>query len=156
MDWIEHYQRLLHYEEWANKATLQSLRDTTRPSDRALRILMHVFAADRLWMARIKQESQPVVIWPEPSIEACEDELKSAGNRWRELLEGVTASDLGRPVRYTNTRGEPWESTVQDILMHVVLHSSYHRGQIASEVRGAGDTPAYTDFIHCIRQGFLD
>jgi uncharacterized damage-inducible protein DinB len=40
---------------------------------------------------------------------------------------------------------------VDDILMHVVMHSAYHRGQIALEVRCAGQTPAYTDFIHAIR-----
>ena len=32
--------------------------------------------------------------------------------------------------------------------MHVIMHSAYHRGQIAADVRAAGLTPAYTDFIH--------
>jgi uncharacterized damage-inducible protein DinB len=40
---------------------------------------------------------------------------------------------------------------VDDIATHVVFHSHYHRGQIASLVRAAGHTPAYTDFIHAIR-----
>jgi uncharacterized damage-inducible protein DinB len=40
--------------------------------------------------------------------------------------------------------------------MQVIMHSAYHRGQIASDMRAAGFTPAYTDFIHAIRQGFVE
>jgi len=39
--------------------------------------------------------------------------------------------------------------------MHVIMHSAYHRGQIATDMRAAGLTPAYTDFIHSIRRGFV-
>ena len=40
--------------------------------------------------------------------------------------------------------------------MHVLMHSAYHRGQIAADMRAAGLTPAYTDFIHSVRQGFVE
>jgi uncharacterized damage-inducible protein DinB len=39
--------------------------------------------------------------------------------------------------------------------MHLITHSAYHRGQVAMTVRAAGSTPAYTDFIHSIRKGFV-
>jgi uncharacterized damage-inducible protein DinB len=45
---------------------------------------------------------------------------------------------------------------VQDVLTHVVLHSAYHRGQIASQMRAGGEQPAYTDFIHAARQGLIE
>ncbi|HEY6147556.1 MAG TPA: DinB family protein [Thermoanaerobaculia bacterium] len=37
--------------------------------------------------------------------------------------------------------------------MHVVIHGGYHRGQIAAELRAAGFTPAYTDYIEAVRRG---
>jgi uncharacterized damage-inducible protein DinB len=40
-------------------------------------------------------------------------------------------------------------------LIHVLFHSAYHRGQIALQMRASGLTPAYTDFIHAVRQGSL-
>jgi uncharacterized damage-inducible protein DinB len=58
-------------------------------------------------------------------------------------------------VTYTNSKGEVWTSGVEDILTHVTIHSAYHRGQIASDLRAEGHTPAYTDFIHAVRQGFV-
>jgi uncharacterized damage-inducible protein DinB len=59
-------------------------------------------------------------------------------------------------VSYVNSKGEPWTNRAEDILLHVVFHSAYHRGQIASDMRPAGLQPAYTDFIHAIRSGKLD
>ena len=47
-------------------------------------------------------------------------------------------------------------STVQDILTHVPFHSSYHRGQIAVQTRAEGVQPAYTDFIHAVRQRLIE
>jgi uncharacterized damage-inducible protein DinB len=41
------------------------------------------------------------------------------------------------------------------VLTHVVMHSAYHRGQIATHMRASGQTPAYTDFIHGVRQGLI-
>ena len=57
---------------------------------------------------------------------------------------------------YTNSKGELWENRVLDVLSHVLLHSAYHRGQIALEIRRSGSAPAYTDYIHAVRQGLLE
>jgi uncharacterized damage-inducible protein DinB len=59
-------------------------------------------------------------------------------------------------VTYNNSRGERWTSKIEDILQHVVMHSAYHRGQIAIDMRAAGLVPAYTDFIHAVRQSNIE
>ena len=59
---------------------------------------------------------------------------------------------MSRQISYVNSKGESWSSQVDDVLFQVITHSAYHRGQIASDMRAAGLTPAYTDFIHAIRQ----
>jgi uncharacterized damage-inducible protein DinB len=155
MDLLQHFERLFAHEAWANRATLASLGDAVRPSDRALRIQMHVYAAERLWLARLAGEPSPWPVWPEATLAACRD---AAGNvdAYRDaFLAGLKADELQRLVQYTNSQGDTFTNTVHDILVQMLLHSAYHRGQIASELRGAGDTPALTDYIHCVRQGFL-
>ena len=74
---------------------------------------------------------------------------------WAGFLDEPEGADLDGGVAYRNSQGEAWTSTVGDILTHVVSHSAYHRGQVASELRAAGFAPAYTDFIHAVRQGFI-
>ena len=50
-------------------------------------------------------------------------------------------------VEYRNSRGVVFQNTVAEILTHVALHGSYHRGQIAMRVRAAGGVPVTTDYI---------
>jgi uncharacterized damage-inducible protein DinB len=59
-------------------------------------------------------------------------------------------------VEYRNSVGELWKGAVGDVLTQVVMHSAYHRGQIAADLRQSGHEPASTDFIHAVRQGFVE
>jgi uncharacterized damage-inducible protein DinB len=55
----------------------------------------------------------------------------------------------------TDNQGESFINAIEDILQQVITHSAYHRGQIATDLRSAGFTPAYTDFIHAVRNGLV-
>jgi len=94
-----------------------------------------------------------MAVWPSSTIEDCLALVEEMASAWREYLSGLAAGDLDEKVEYRNSKGELWSSRVQDVLLHVLLHSAYHRGQIALEMRAAGVEPAYTDFIHAVRQG---
>jgi uncharacterized damage-inducible protein DinB len=78
---------------------------------------------------------------------------KALASLWLEYL--ANTADLDKAISYQNSKGEAWSSAVIDVLTHVLMHSAYHRGQIASHMRESGRTPAYTDFIHGIRQGLV-
>jgi uncharacterized damage-inducible protein DinB len=144
--------RLLRYDVWANREAFGSLPQANTPP-RSLRWMNHIVAAELLWLARMGGEPAPLPVWPDLSLEECERRLNQLSGA---LLDSVEQGQLSRPVTYTNSKGERWTSTVEDILTHVVIHSAYHRGQISSDLRGAGHEPAYTDFIHAVRQQFLE
>ena len=74
---------------------------------------------------------------------------------WRKYLDAQSPSGFDEKIDYRNSKGEPFSSRVEDIITHVLIHSAYHRGQAALEMRAAGLQPAYTDFIHGVRQGFV-
>ena len=67
----------------------------------------------------------------------------------------LTPADLVRTIAYVNSKGQRWDSPIEDVLVHVLMHGAYHRGQIASALREAGVTPPYTDYIHAARTGLL-
>lgn len=89
-------------------------------------------------------------------LEQCEAQITELAHLWREYVAQLSPAGLSERVAYKNSKGEPWNSTVEDVLTHVVLHSAYHRGQIASLMRAAGEQPAYTDYIHAVRQGLIE
>ena len=155
METLAHLHRLLSYDDWANREALASLMAAGGPPAGSLRFLAHIVACEWLWLGRLKQDRKPVVVWPEKTLGECEAELDQLARLWKDYLEKLTPARLEERIPYLNSKGESWASTVEDMLLQLVLHSAYHRGQIASNVRASGETPAYTDFIHCIRQGFL-
>ena len=97
-----------------------------------------------------------LAVWPNLSLGDCSVELRKGTTEWRSQVDGLSDGNLSGDCTYTNSQGEVWTSSVADILSHVGLHSAYHRGQIALEVRRSGSAPAYTDYIHAVRQGFID
>jgi uncharacterized damage-inducible protein DinB len=150
---IRHLRRLLLYDAWANGETLGSLRKAA-PPPRSLRWMAHIVGAECLWMARLLREPATVSVWPEFGLEDCGERLEELSRRWPRYLDDYPDS-LTERVSYTNSKGEAWTSTVEEILTHVAIHSAYHRGQIAADVRSAGQVPAYTDYIHAVRQGLI-
>ncbi len=148
-----HLRRLLEYDAWANRETLESLRKAA-PPPKSLRWMAHIVGAEFVWLARLRGETSPLVVWPELDLDACGSHLAELSRRWPEHLEDSRESLTGI-MSYTNSKGEAWTSTVEEILTHVPFHSAYHRGQIASDLRAAGMVPAYTDYIHAVRQGCI-
>lgn len=154
MDMLEHLRKLFTYDTWANREVLARLKESGNPSERSRKLLAHMLSAERLWLERLEQKPQTLPVWPDMTLEQCEKEIAALASKWRDRLSD--GADLSREVAYKNSKGENWTSREDDILLHVITHSAYHRGQIASDLRAAGITPAYTDFIHAVRQGCLE
>jgi uncharacterized damage-inducible protein DinB len=154
MDLVAKLQKQFDYDAWANEETLASLRAGT-PPPRSLRYMAHIVAAEWLWIGRLKQWKQAFPVWPEWTWEQCDAQAGKLTPLWKEYLRGMRPAALDQAASYTNSKGESWTNTIGDILTHVLLHSSYHRGQIAVDLREAGLTPAYTDYIHAVREGFI-
>ena len=147
-------RRMFDYDRWANREALASL--SASPSQaRGLKLMGHIVAAEALWHARLTGQNPELSVWPDLSPAQCEIWLSDLERLWNKYLERAVPAGLGERVAYTNTKGESFTSTVEDVLTHVVMHSAYHRGQIAADVRASGHQPAYTDFIHATRAGHI-
>jgi len=165
MSTSHHFTRLFDYEASCTDLVLASLRHSRRaveelglaslaaPYERAVAIFCHIQAARRLWLHRVAPDRTDFPdgglfpIWP---FEQAEREARALDELWKAYL--ATAPDVARPIRYTSTERAAYESTLADILTHVVNHSTYHRGQIASLVAATGVKPAVSDFIVIARR----
>jgi uncharacterized damage-inducible protein DinB len=156
MDGHSSFRKWFAYEDWANREVVRSLRTCATVPPRALAVLAHIVAVHRLYLGRLEQDGLPVVVWPELTMDQCEAGMDEMSSRWRSYFERLSPDDFDRPIPYTNSLGESWQNSVRDMLTHVVLHGSYHRGQIATILGAWGQKAPYTDFIHCVRQGFVD
>jgi uncharacterized damage-inducible protein DinB len=146
-------QKLLRYDNWANRETLNSLGRNAPP--KSLKWMAHIVGAELLWLARLRNEPPVMAVWPDLDLNGCSDGLDEASRQWSAYLRsgGVHPYDN---VSYRNSKGETWTNTVEDVLIHVTIHSAYHRGQIAADVRSAGSEPAYTDYVHAARRKMFE
>ena len=154
------FLRMFAYDDWANRQCLTSMRAAGPVSADTLGRMAHILAAQKLWLERILKKPQSSPVWPTLAIEDCltlADEMSVAWHSYLERVGNQFAPELlDDNIEYRNSKGEPWSSRVEDILMHVLFHSAYHRGQIAVQMRASGVEPAYTDFIHAVRQGLVE
>ncbi|MGA8271830.1 MAG: DinB family protein [Candidatus Sulfotelmatobacter sp.] len=158
MELLDHLRRQFAYEVWGNGEVLSAIKASRSESasGKPLQLMAHILSVQRLWLERLTQQSQSQPVWPEYSLDQCRTHMAELRRLWSEYLAQLSSVSLVEKITYRNSKGEPWSSTVQDVLTHVLLHSAYHRGQIASLMRAGGDSPAYTDFIHAVRQGFVE
>jgi uncharacterized damage-inducible protein DinB len=156
MEMQEHFLRQFRYDAWANAEVLAAIKAAKAGSPQAVHLLAHILSAQRLWLERLKQQPQSLPVWPEFGLEQCAAQIAELATLWRGYIAALSGTGLLEAIAYKNSKGEPWTSTAQDVLTHVILHSAYHRGQIASLMRAGGAVPAYTDFIHAVRQGLVE
>ena len=156
MELLDHLRRQFAYDDWANREVLRGLPACGITTGRPVQLMAHILSAERLWLERLQRQPQSLPVWPEFNLDECQAQAAELDRLWRLYLNQTSPSLLFEEIAYQNSKGQAWSSTVEDILTHVVMHSAYHRGQIASDMRAQGHTPAYTDFIHAVRQGLVE
>ena len=151
----EYFLKMLAYDRWANRETLLAMHKAGVPEAKVVRLMAHALSAEKLWLERLQSQPQSLPVWPAATIEECVGLLDAVADSWHAYLNQLSPEAFDGQVEYRNSKGELWSSQVEDVLTHVFLHSAYHRGQIALQMRSDGVEPAYTDFIHAVRKGFV-
>ena len=144
----EYFIRLLAYDDWANRRALKAMNQILPLEPRILALYGHIIAAETIWLNRITgKEKDPPTAWPDYPLESMGDLANEIYEKWGTLLDKITAEDLQKKIKYKNLKGESFTQPVQDIIIHVFNHSTYHRGQINQQLRATGGEPAITDYI---------
>jgi uncharacterized damage-inducible protein DinB len=155
---IEEVAKLLDYNRWANARTLESVAPLPQEElDRKLggsfpsvrETLVHIYAAEWIWLERWRGTSPKGL--PSPDEMKTLDGLKE---RWAkvekdrsEFARGLSDQRLGETISYFNLAGEGRKNRLGELFVHVVNHSSYHRGQVATMLRQLERKPLSTDYV---------
>jgi uncharacterized damage-inducible protein DinB len=143
--------KLFDHLEWADARVLAALQERPGTDARALDLYAHVLGAEHVWLARLHGTPPSVAVWPSLTLEGSASLAAATHAGYRAVRATLTPEALAREVAYQNSAGQQFRSSVEDVLLHVALHGSYHRGQVALLMRGAGGEPAATDYIALAR-----
>lgn len=110
--------------------------------------LAHIFAADRVWLARIQGVPQAVFISPEDRDFAT---LRKAWpaliERWKVWAAPITDEQALATISYEDLRGNAWVPPLWQVVLHVVNHGTHHRGAVSGFLRAMGRQPPALDLI---------
>ena len=149
----DYFAELYRYDSLMNRRVLEQLRSLDRLDERGRKILSHLLQAQKLWLMRMQGEDyRSLVVWPELSWEECEEVIKRNTLEWDTFIAELEEEELDREITYRTSKGDEFRSSFRQILTHVLLHGSYHRGQLALTVRQSGEEPLLTDYIAWVRE----
>ena len=148
---LELIERLFAYDAWANARALAALKDAQSPA--ALAPLAHLLVSEKIWLMRLRGEDTSAANKsPEMSHAECESLAEDMRAGYGSYIDSLGEDDLGSKLTYRNFKGAEFRTPVGEILTHVAMHGTYHRGQVARAVRAEGRAPADTDFITFARE----
>lgn len=151
MDTIHHLRQLFVYDEWANRRIINSLKENH--SEKCRHILAHLLITKQEYLERLTdKDSTGFDFWPHLSIAECSLLNQRLADTYNELLNDTDDSSLDAIARYNTSEGIRYENTIRDMLAHVLLHSSIHRGNIILKLREQGVEPPKIDYIIHLRE----
>jgi len=138
------------YNNWANSLLLDTLvaHNDVLPESCVL-LFSHIVNAQSIWISRINGIIPVVTVWQLHDLETCRMLLEESINSM--LLVQVPQTADSPVIRYKTSTGDFYETSVADILLHMFNHGTYHRAQIAREMRVHNLTPVNTDYIQFVR-----
>ena len=147
----------LDYSAWASqrmldaasKLTAEELsRDFKTADQNVANTLAHAFAADRIWLQRIEGTVRNTFIDDrDRQFGTLKTEWPALQQSWKQWAAPLTDKDVVAKISYKDLKGNPYETPLWQILLHVVNHATHHRGQVSGFLRAMGHTPPPLDLI---------
>ena len=139
------FKELFEYSYHANqKLWIIFNEHHDKTSEQSIKLFSHILNAHHIWNSRINQIQNTYGVWDKHPIENC---LNMDKTNYESSLLILDKFDLNEVINYKTSNGLPFKNTIRDTLFHIINHSTYHRGQIATEFKQSGIDPLITDYI---------
>jgi uncharacterized damage-inducible protein DinB len=151
MNTIEYLRQLFAYNDWANRRIITSFKENK--SEKARRILAHLLVTEREYFERLYgKDSTGFDFWQDFTLEDCGKIARETADAYEKLLRRFEEEGLGIIAQYKTSEGVSYENTFRELLTHVLVHSSIHRGNIILKLREEGFAPPKIDYIIYLRE----
>ena len=158
---VQPYSNLIRLKQWADRGLHEMVaanldRLDAEDSFIVIRILDHFHTVDRIFQHHLQGVPHS---FKAPRSEVMPDAAAlAAGTRevddwYVDYVDGLSAADFDQPIDFTYTNGTSMRMTCGEIILHVCLHGTYHRGNagILFQKKGvAGPRDAMTDYLEAM------
>ncbi|MES2818279.1 MAG: DinB family protein [Pseudomonadota bacterium] len=150
-------QTLTRYKAWADALFLETVAqlpeaDLIAPQPilfgSLIRTLHHSYAMDRVWQAHLLGQPHGYATrnpQEHPPFAELRDNQEALDGWYVDYVDSLDKQSLAEVVRFTFIGGGEGAMSRRDILLHVVNHTTYHRGHVADMLYHHGVFPPTTD-----------
>lgn len=147
------------FNSWANQqlfTVIQSLpaeqytREIPSSFNSLLRTILHMWDAESIWWQRLKLQERIIRPSDNTSLGLADaiTGLQHQSKQWEEWISNASELSIDHVFQYETFDKVQFKQPTWQMLLHVLNHGTYHRGQLVNMLRQLGVTriPA-TDFI---------
>ena len=152
------YSQLMAIKRWADRGLCNVIAehfDQLSPEDASimLRILDHIHVVDRIFQHHLKglphtfQAPRSETL---PDFKALAAGIEEVDDWYAAYVASLTEDELKQPIDFAFTSGKKARMLRGEIVLHVCLHGTYHRGNAGVVLQLRGITPSrdsITDFL---------
>jgi uncharacterized damage-inducible protein DinB len=156
------YSQLIAIKQWADRGLYDAVSQNFNrlgSEDAAimLRILDHIHVVDRIFQHHL--QGQPHTYRAPrseamPNLEALAGSAREVDDWYAHYVDSLAQHEFDEPIEFLFTSGKPARMRRGEIILHVCLHGTYHRGNAGALLQLRGLTPSrdsITDFLEDTR-----
>lgn len=112
-------------------------------------LISHTINAHEIWITRILKIPTHFSVW---QLHEYNEMIEIDKDNFELTKRILVEKDLNEKIEYVTSTGESYSNILNELLFHVVNHSSYHRAQINTELKRIDLKPLITDYVFYKRE----
>jgi uncharacterized damage-inducible protein DinB len=159
---LQEIKTLHAYNSWANNLLFsaveklpqeQYVQDMKTSHGSIHSTLIHLVGAEKIWRERFVGEPLPFLSTDPPgTLSALKSIWEKNGFDTARWIGTMSDTSLQETFTMKTLKGETFTHKYWQAFLHLVTHSSYHRGQVIAMLRQLGVRPPTTDLIVFFRE----
>jgi uncharacterized damage-inducible protein DinB len=156
-------QKQFEYDRWANARMLgvvagigqeAFIKDLGSSFGSIRNTVAHILSSEWAWLERWQGRAPKQMLDPLrfPTVEAIRSRWAQVEQDQQTFLQTLSEERLAADLEYLNLQGELVTLPLWQQMLHMINHSSYHRGQVTTLLRQVGAKPVSTDLIAFYRE----
>lgn len=144
------YSRLIATKRWADRGLYAAVARNfaqlnSEETSIMLRILDHIHVVDRIFQHHLQglphtfQAPRSAQL---PQLDALAESAREVDDWYASYVSGLAPGDFEQPVAFVFTSGKPARMRRGEIILHVCMHGTYHRGNAGAVLQLKGLTPS--------------
>ncbi len=139
----EEIRTLFEYNAWANHRSLNAaekltVEQFTKPMGSSFSsvrdTLAHICGSEWLWLERFQGRSPSALpdVSQFPNLQSLADAWSPQQEKLSAFVGRLSQSDLDRVMEYKTLKFGVYSNPLWQLLLHLVNHGTYHRGQVTT------------------------